>query len=83
MKSVDGNIKFAALELCCGTENWVQTFASNVNVQVDVLAAHYYSSCNQRDTDTQLFASVPGFAASVQQIYNNLSLNPSLGNVPV
>jgi len=83
MKSVDGSIKFAALELCCGSEHWVQTFANNVNAQVDVLAAHYYSSCNQQDTDTQLFATVPGFAASVQQIYANLSLNPSLGNVPV
>ena len=83
MKTVDGNIKFAALELCCGSEGWVQTFAANVNVQVDVLAAHYYSSCNQRDSDTQVFSTVPGFAASVQQIYTNLSLNPSLGSVPV
>ena len=83
MQAVDPNIKLVALELCCGSENWVQTFAANVNQQVDVLAAHYYSSCNQRDTDTQVMATVPGFAANVQQIYNYLSTNPSLGNVPV
>ena len=83
MKTVDPNIKFAALELCCGTENWVSTFAQNVTAQVDVLAAHYYSSCNQKDTDTKVFGTVPGFGTAVQTIYSNMSTNPSLANVPV
>ncbi len=48
-----------------------------------MLAPHYYSSCNQRDTDAQVFHTVPSFAASVQQIYTYLSTNPALANVPV
>jgi hypothetical protein len=83
MQSVDPSTKFSALELCCGTENWVQNFAQNVTARVDVLSTHYYSSCNQRDTDTQVFSTVPGFASSVQQIYTYLSINSSLANVPV
>lgn len=83
MQSVDPSIKFAALELCCGSENWVSTFAQNVTAQVDVLAAHYYSSCNQKDTDTKVFGTVPGFAQAVQTIYNNMSANANLANVPV
>src|SRR5262249_19658034 len=30
MQTVGPNIKFVALEMCCGSENWVPTFASNV-----------------------------------------------------
>jgi hypothetical protein len=85
MQSVDPTIKFAALELCCGTENWAQSFAQNVTQQVDVVATHYYSSCDQRDTDSQVMATVPGFATSVQTIYSNLqnSDNPLVMNAPV
>lgn len=83
MKSVDPNIRFVALEMCCSSENWVPVFASNVTQQVDAVATHYYSACFQRDTDTQLFGTVPGFAASVQSIYASLSTNPTLANVPV
>jgi hypothetical protein len=83
MQSVDPMLKFAALELCCSTENWVQTFAQNVTAQVDVLAAHYYSTCNQRDTDTKVFSTVPGFATAVQNMYTYMSINPSLSNVPI
>ena len=54
-----------------------------MNAQVDAVATHYYSSCNQRDTDQQVFNTVPGFADSVQTIYNDLSTNASLSNVPV
>jgi hypothetical protein len=50
---------------------------------VDAVATHYYSSCNQRDTDAQLFGTVPGFASSVTAIYNNLSVNAALASVPV
>ncbi len=83
MQSVDGTIKFVALEMCCSSENWVPVFANNVTQQVDAVGTHYYSSCNQRDTDTQVFATVPGFATSVQTIYGSLAANPSLANVPV
>jgi hypothetical protein len=83
MQSADSTIKFVALEMCCGSEDWVPVFASNVTQQVDAVASHYYSSCNQRDTDAQVFATVPGFASSVQAIYSSLATNPTLANVPV
>ncbi len=83
MQTVDPTIKFVALELCCGSESWAGTFAANVSAQVDVVASHYYSSCNQRDTDAQLMATVPGFASSVTTIYNGLSTKAALSHIPV
>ena len=83
MQSVDSSLKFVGLELCCGSEDWAKTFAANVTSRVDVVAAHYYSSCNQKDTDADLFATVPGFASSVRTIYSNLATNPQLASVPV
>src|SRR5438874_5322429 len=83
MHSVDNSIKFVALEMCCSSENWVPVFANKVTAQVDVVAAHYYSSCNQRDSDAQVFSTVPGFVSSIQNIYGSLATNPALANVPV
>ncbi len=85
MKAVDGSIKFVGLELCCSSEDWALTFASNVDVDapVDVVATHYYSSCNQKDTDAMLLSTVPGFATSAQTIHTNLATNPALANVPI
>lgn len=85
MQSVDPSLRFVALELCCSSESWTQTFAAGLNtgVPVDAVATHYYSSCNQKDTDADLFATVPGFASSVQTIYANLATNATLTNVPV
>lgn len=85
MQLADPNIKFVALEMCCSSEDWATTFAQNVTpgLPVDAVASHYYSSCDQSDTDVQLFQTVPGFASSVQTIYNNLSVNAALANVPV
>jgi hypothetical protein len=85
MQSVDPSLKFVALELCCSSESWTQTFAAGLNtgVPVDAVATHYYSSCNQKDTDADLFATVPGFASSVQTIYGYLAANASLTTVPV
>jgi hypothetical protein len=85
MQSVDATLKFAAIELCCSSEHTLlPVFTSGVSAQVDVLAAHYYSSCNQKDTDAQVFGTVPGFANSIQYIYTQLkTVNPALFNVPV
>lgn len=85
MKTIDPNIKFVALELCCGTENWVTTFAQDVTAQVDAMATHYYALCGPPSSmnDAQVFGAVPGFASSVQTIYANMSTNPALSNVPV
>jgi len=86
MQAVDPNLKFVAIELCCDSESpYVPTFAANLQsgVPVDAVAAHYYSTCNQKDTDQQLMNTVPGFASNVQRIYGYMSANPSLSNVPV
>ena len=83
MQSVDPSLKFVGIELCCGSENWASTFASGVNAQVDVVATHYYSSCNQKDSDNQVMSTVPGFASSVQTIQANLNVNPTLAAVPI
>jgi hypothetical protein len=86
MQAVDPNIKFVGLEMCCGSESWASTFAANLNanVPVDAVASHYYSSCNQRDSDTQVMGTVPSFVASVQSIRGNLAAaNPNLANVPI
>jgi hypothetical protein len=83
MQSADSNLKFVGMELCCGSEDWVQTFAAGVTAHVDAVASHYYSSCDQRDTDAQVFSTVPGFASSVRTIYGYLASNPNLVNVPV
>lgn len=85
MQLADSSLKYVAIELCCSSEDWVKTFAQNVTpgLPVDAVATHYYSSCNQKDTDAELFATVPGFASSVQAIYANLGTNAALKNVPV
>ena len=84
MQSVDPALKFVAIELCCGSEDtFLPVFTSGVTEKVDVVAAHYYSSCNQKDTDADLLSTVPSFASSVQSIYSFLATNPQLASVPV
>ncbi|HEX4427298.1 MAG TPA: hypothetical protein VH079_17995 [Terriglobales bacterium] len=87
MQAADSNIKFVAVELSDGYNNWEQTymptFVNGVAAQVDVLATHFYSSCNQKDTDQQVMATVPAFANGVTYIYSQLATKPALANVPV
>lgn len=85
MLNTDSSLKFVAMELCCGSESWVQTFAAGLNtgVPVDAVATHYYSTCNQQDTDETLFSTVPGFASSVQTIHGYLAAKATLATVPV
>jgi hypothetical protein len=88
MFSEDLNIKFVAVELAdFGTEpqKYMPTFVSNVAAPVDVVATHFYSTCNQRDTDQTLFNTVPDFVNHIDYIYSTLqnSGNPALVNVPV
>lgn len=83
MQAADPNVKFVALELCCNSESYASTFAANVTAQVDAVGTHYYSSCNQKDTDAQVMGTIPSFVSSVQTIYANLSVNPNLSNTPV
>jgi len=87
MQAIDPSIKFAALELAdFGTEaqNYVPTFVSGVQAHVDVMATHFYSSCNQKDSDAQVFGTIPGFVSDVQFFYTEMGTNPAaFANVPV
>jgi hypothetical protein len=57
--------------------------AGGVNTQVDVMSTHFYSTCNQKDTDSQLFSTIPQFVANVKYFYQELQKRPDLANVPV
>jgi uncharacterized protein (TIGR03437 family) len=86
MAQADPSIKFAAVELSdFGTqaESYLPAFVSGVTAPVDVIATHFYSSCNQQDLDGAVFATVPGFASEVRYIYSLLASKPALAGVPV
>jgi hypothetical protein len=86
MQAVDPTLKFVAVELSdFGTEEqqFIPTFVQGVTVQVDVVGTHFYSSCDQLNTDDQLMATIPVFANGVQYIYSQLATNPALTHVPV
>ena len=94
MLAVDPTIEFSALELADfdfqtgDPRNNLPTFVlpanqGGVNAQVNIVSTHFYSTCNQKDTDTQLFNSVAGFANDVSYIYQELNSRPDLVGVPV
>jgi hypothetical protein len=86
MQLIDPNIKLAALELADFSgqaQVFVPTFVSGVTAHVDVMATHFYSSCNQKDSDTQVFGTIPGFVSDVQFFYAQMGMNPALAAVPV
>jgi hypothetical protein len=86
MLSEDPTLKFVAVELAdFGNEpqRYLPTFVNQVTAPVDVVATHYYSSCNQRDADQMLLDTVPDFASRVSYIYSQLQSKPALANVPV
>ena len=86
MQAVDPSLKFAAVELGDYSglaQTYLPAFVNGVTAHVDVLATHFYSTCNQSDSDEKLFSTVPGFAGEVQNIYSQLQTNPSLASVPV
>jgi hypothetical protein len=88
MQTVDPNLKFAAVELGDYSglaQTYLPAFVSGVTAHVDVLATHFYSSCDQTDSDETDFSSVPGFAGEVQNIQAQLqnSSNTSLASAPI
>jgi len=79
-------LTFVAVELAdFGTweNDFLPPFVSGVTAHVDVVATHFYSTCNQSDTDQVVFNTIPNFAAGVKNIYSILQKNPMLVNVPV
>ncbi len=86
MQAIDSNLKFAALELADFSGQvaaWVPPFVQGVTAHVDVMATHFYSTCDQTTTDTDVFNSVPGFATDVNTFYTDMAANPALAAVPV
>ncbi len=79
-------IKFVALELGDYpglADAYMPAFVANVTAEVDVVATHFYSSCNQLDADQRIFNTIPGFVQEVKAIYSQLAANPALASVPV
>ena len=86
MQAVDPSLKYVALELAdFGSEpqNWVPPFVNGVTAHVDVMATHFYSTCNQKDNDATIFATIPGFISDVRFFYTQMATNPALANVPL
>jgi hypothetical protein len=86
MQAVDPSLKLAAVELgdYTGLANtFMPAFATGVTAHVDVLATHFYSTCNQKDSDAQLFSTIPDFVSEVGDIYTQMQTNPALTSVPV
>ncbi len=97
MLAVDPTIKLSALEfsdfgLGSGDAGdpmqHLPTFlapvgSGGVTAQMDIISTHFYSSCNQSDSDQSLFSSIPQFVANVNYFYAELSKRPDLAGVPV
>jgi hypothetical protein len=86
MQAVDPSLKFAAVELgdFFGLANtFLPAFVNGVTAHVDVLATHFYSTCNQKDGDAQLFSTIPDFVSEVNDIYAQMATHPALAAVPV
>jgi hypothetical protein len=94
MLAVDPTIKFSALELSDfdsgdgDPRNNLPAFvaapaAGGVNAQVNIVSTHFYSSCDQTDTDTQLFGKIPSFVSDVSYFYQELQTRADLAAVPV
>src|ERR1017187_5740018 len=86
MLAVDPTIKFVAIEESdFGTQSeiFVPPFVQGVTAPVDAVALHYYSTCNQRDTDQTVMNTIPKFLADLLYVRSQLKTNPALANVPV
>jgi hypothetical protein len=80
-------LKFVAIELSdWGNEPqlFLPTFVNGATAQVDAIGTHYYSSCNQSDSDTAVLAQIAStFVPHVEYIYQELKTVPRLAEVPV
>jgi hypothetical protein len=97
MLAVDPTIKFVALEFAGSTlgtgwpddpEIWLPPFfapasAGGVNAQIDVVAMHVYTTCNQMDTDTSLFGAVDQYVDVKKFIDQQIATRADLAGTPV
>ena len=89
MLNVDSTIKISAMELSVADPTadlppFVAPPASGgVNAQVNVVATHFYPTCNQRDVDSALFDRVPQIVQYINYVYQELGTRADLKNVPI
>jgi hypothetical protein len=86
MQAADPNIKFVAVELADWVgeaQYYLPTFVNHVTAPVDVMATHFYASCNQKDTDQQLMTNTVNFVGELQYIRQQLASKPALATVPL
>jgi hypothetical protein len=97
MLAVDPTIRFSALELgnaplgsgwSGDPKLYLPTIfgpaaSGGINAQVDIVSAHFYGTCNQRDSDQKLFAAVPVFAQGVSYFYQQMQKRSDLAKTPV
>src|SRR6185295_9381974 len=86
MKQVDPSIKVLALEFSDypgAAATYVPDFVAGVTAPVDVMATHYYATCNQQDTDDALFYSTTLMINEVDYIRAQMTTNPVLAGVPL
>jgi hypothetical protein len=86
MLAVDPTIRIAALELGGEPSDeraYLPTFIRDVKAPVDILAVHFYATCDQNETDRTVFDTVPSFVAQLQYIHRQLRTRPELHDVPI
>ena len=83
MAQADPSIKFVAVELAGAPESYLLPFVAGVTAPVDVVAKHFYSTCNQKSYDQSLFTTIPEFATEVELMYAYMAPHPALASVPV
>ena len=90
MQTIDPSIKFAAMELAYFSgqpQAWLPAFVdvnTGVTARVDVMATHFYSTCNQMDDDAKVFAMIKNnFVPDIQYFYSEMATNPALAALPV
>jgi len=59
------------------------TFVADVTAPVDAVGTHFYSTCDQRDSDQAIFDSISTFVDHVHFISGSLKANSAIANVPV
>ncbi len=86
MQAVDPTIQFVAIELSDyqgQAQLYLPPFVKGVHAQVDAVATHYYSSCNQQDSDQAVMSSSAFFGSDLRYIYSQLRTNRALAAAPV
>jgi hypothetical protein len=94
MQTKDPSLKFAAVELADfqgQPQAWLPTIVNingGITAQVDAMATHFYSTCDQTTDDAAVFTSIAtdtnfNFVSDVQYILAEMATNPALAKVPV